>query len=156
MLIGRNPGVTEDEEGAPFVGKAGHALDQFLVDVGLKREEVYITNTAKCYGGPGDPCPSEEVFNACEAFLEQEIALVSPEIVVTLGADAYRRLTCNISSITKIQGNIEKIFWPPLKRKITVIPVTHPSFWIRSGNYYDRVIKSEVVPVLIEVLAASS
>jgi uracil-DNA glycosylase len=153
MFIGRNPGVTEDEDGKPFIGRAGQALDRFLYDCDLKRSDVYITNTAKCYGGPADPCPTEEVFDTCESFLEKEIDLVNPEVIVTLGADAHRRLTCDLVSITRVQGSLGYLFNNTLNKSITVIPVTHPSFWIRNGNYYDRVIKNQIVPVLKGVLA---
>src|SRR5262245_53939535 len=82
MVIGRNPGFTEDKEGRPFIGPAGKHLDRFFGDAGILREKVYITNTAKCYGGPGDPCPTDEVFDCCESFLKQELELIKPKLIM--------------------------------------------------------------------------
>jgi DNA polymerase len=155
MLIGRNPGVTEDKEGSPFIGKAGQALDRFLVDAGLKRDEVYITNTGKCYGGIGDPCPTEEVFDVCEPFLEMEFLWVQPSLVITLGAEAYRRVSGNAGSILATQGTFETVHygsWDGPKISFSVFPVSHPSFWLRSGTHYDYVIKVKIIPALREWL----
>lgn len=149
MFVGRNPGVTEDKRCEPFVGKSGDFLSKFLIDLGLDRLKVYIANTAKCYGGSGDPCPTEDVFNTCEPLISQEISLVKPVLIIPLGFEAYRRLTRDTSPITQVQGRI-KIF--PHQRDRRYFPLTHPSYWARSGTYYERVIKSQIVPVLNLIL----
>lgn len=89
MLVGEGPGKQEDITGRPFVGKAGKVLDQLLKSIGLRRQDVYIANTVKCR--PRTPedenrQPDEEEVEACRRFLEQQLLIVDPEVVVTLGA----------------------------------------------------------------------
>lgn len=149
MVIGRNPGFVEDSLGRPFIGPAGKHLGRFFLNAGISRDKVYITNTAKCYGGPGDPCPSDEVFDCCEDFLKREIALVKPKIIMPFGFDAYRRITGDVSPISVIQGKVTNFRHIPGQ---AFFPLTHPSMWLRSKGYYDRVIIQQVIPEFRKVL----
>jgi DNA polymerase len=149
FVVGRNPGSTEDLIGRPFIGPAGKRLDQFFSDAGISRDKVYITNTSKCYGGPGDPCPTDEVFDCCEDFLKREIAQIKPKLIMPFGFDAYRRITGDVSPISVIQG--KKVEFRHLPGW-AYFPMTHPSMWLRSKGYYDRVILQVLIPQFRQVL----
>lgn len=84
MLIGEGPGFYENEQGRPFVGAAGNFLDELLARADLKREEVFITNVVKCRP-PGNRDPLPEELAACRDYLENQIAAINPQIIVTLG-----------------------------------------------------------------------
>jgi DNA polymerase len=84
LFIGEAPGWYEDQQGRPFVGPAGHFLDELLRSIGLRREEVYIANVVKCRPPANrDPLPSE--MRACRKWLDRQIELIQPKVVVTLG-----------------------------------------------------------------------
>jgi DNA polymerase len=87
MLIGEGPGAQEDAQGRPFVGRAGKLLDKMLMEVGLKREEVYIANVVKCRP-PGNRVPSQQEADDCLPYLRNQVAIVRPRIIVCLGATA--------------------------------------------------------------------
>ena len=87
MFVGEGPGADEDAQGLPFVGRAGQLLNNMIVAMGLKREEVYIANIVKCRP-PGNRTPEPEEANTCVQFLNQQIEVVRPEVIVALGATA--------------------------------------------------------------------
>ncbi len=104
MFIGEGPGFHEDRQGRPFVGPAGRFLEELLAFVGLRREEVYITNVVKCRPpGNRDPLPSE--VKACRRYLEQQLALIRPKVVVTLGRHSLAWFFPK-DSITKVHGQV--------------------------------------------------
>ena len=106
MFIGEAPGWHEDQQGRPFVGPAGQYLDQLLASIGLQREQVYITNVIKGRPpGNRDPLPSEVL--ACRHWLEQQVELLKPKIIVTLGRYAMARYFPG-KSISKIHGTFQK------------------------------------------------
>jgi len=94
MFIGEGPGSQEDQQGRPFVGRAGKLLDEMIEAIGLRRDDVYITNVVKCRpvvfesGRARDRKPAEEEIAACAGFLDQEIALIKPKVICTLGDTA--------------------------------------------------------------------
>ena len=90
MFIGEGPGFHEDKQGRPFVGPAGKFLEELLAAIDLTREEVYITNIIKCRP-PGNRDPLPEEVRACNSWLEQQIDLLSPELIVTLGRHSMAR-----------------------------------------------------------------
>jgi uracil-DNA glycosylase family 4 len=104
MFIGEGPGFHEDRQGRPFVGPAGRFLDELLASVHLRREEVYITNVVKCRPPNNrDPLPSE--VQACRKYLEQQLAIVRPRVVVTLGRHSLAWFFPK-DSITKVHGQV--------------------------------------------------
>ena len=106
MFIGEAPGWHEDQQGRPFVGPAGQYLDQLIASISLKREQVYITNVIKCRPqGNRDPLPAEIL--ACRSWLESQIELIRPKIVVTLGRYSMA-LFFPGKSISKIHGTAQK------------------------------------------------
>src|SRR5207244_9083392 len=87
MFIGEAPGADEDEQGLPFVGRAGQLLNNMITAMGLRREDVYIANVVKCRP-PGNRTPEPEEANTCSPFLFRQIDVVRPEVIVALGATA--------------------------------------------------------------------
>ena len=106
MVIGEGPGWNEDQQGRPFVGAAGKFLDELFASIGMKREQVYIANVVK-HRPPNnrDPLPSE--IAACSTFLDRQIALIRPKVIVTLGRHSMARYFPN-KTISKIHGTSEK------------------------------------------------
>ena len=106
MFIGEGPGWNEDQQGRPFVGAAGKFLDELFASIGMKREQVYIANVVK-HRPPNnrDPLPSE--IAACSTFLDRQIALIHPKVIVTLGRHSMARYFPN-KTISKIHGTSEK------------------------------------------------
>ena len=106
MFIGEAPGWHEDQQGRPFVGPAGHYLEQLLVSIGLKREQVYIANVIKCRPqGNRDPLPVE--IGNCRKWLERQIEIIHPRIIVTLGRYSMAMFFPG-KSISKIHGTAQK------------------------------------------------
>jgi uracil-DNA glycosylase len=104
MFIGEGPGFEEDRQGRPFVGPAGQLLTKMIQAIKLTREEVYITNIVKCRP-PENRAPFEDEVEACRSFLEEEIRLVDPKILVPLGSSAAQTLTRSKRNISDLRGN---------------------------------------------------
>ncbi|OGR87063.1 MAG: hypothetical protein A3J74_07045 [Elusimicrobia bacterium RIFCSPHIGHO2_02_FULL_57_9] len=135
MFIGEGPGYQEDRQGEPFVGKAGRLLDKILASIGLSRRTVYIANIVKCHPmkDPGNPQargndrpPSPEEIAACRHFLDEQIDLILPQIIVTLGSVATRVMLGTEESITRIRGQ-----WRTYKN-IRLLPTFHPAALLRN------------------------
>jgi DNA polymerase len=107
MFIGEGPGFHENQQGRPFVGQAGKFLDELLSVSGLKRETVFITNVVKCRP-PGNRDPQPEELEACSKFLDRQIELINPEIIVTLGRFSMAKFFGQVK-ISQIHGNMRKI-----------------------------------------------
>lgn len=126
MLIGEGPGYHEDQQGEPFVGASGKFLNELLGHAGLKREDVFITNVVKCRPpGNRDPLPDE--IQACAPYLERQIALIDPDVIVTLGRFSMSKFFPG-DRITKIHGQ-PKEFGNRL-----VMPMFHPAAALRNGS----------------------
>ncbi|MDN5358426.1 MAG: uracil-DNA glycosylase [Candidatus Diapherotrites archaeon] len=143
MFIGEAPGRNEDLQGKPFVGKAGQLLNELLDSIGLSRDDVYITNIVKCRP-PNNRDPAPEEVKACSPFLERQIQVLGPRIIVTLGRHAWKWVCEHFGvpheSISKAHGNIYRtntLFYGV----ITVMPMYHPAAAI-----YNR----ELLPVLTQ------
>lgn len=107
MFIGEGPGFHEDRTGRPFVGAAGQFLDELLALAGLKREEVFITNIVKCRPpGNRDPLPAE--IDACQPYLDRQIAVIQPKVIVTLGRYSMARYLSG-AKISAIHGQAKRI-----------------------------------------------
>ena len=128
LFIGEAPGRNEDAQGRPFVGRAGKILDELLAGIGVARDEVFITNIVKCRPpGNRDPTPAE--IEACRPYLEQQIALIRPEVIVTLGRFAMQWVLeshgVSPGPISEMHGKVVAIQWSGGER--TVVPVYHPA-----------------------------
>jgi len=130
MFIGEGPGWNEDQQGLPFVGAAGKYLDELLGIAKLKRPDVFITNVVKCRPpGNRDPLPDE--IAACNGYLERQISLIDPDVIVTLGRFSMARWFPG-DKISRIHGQ-EKRFG-----KRTVVPMYHPAAALRSPAVKNR------------------
>ncbi len=131
MFVGEGPGEQEDLTGEPFVGRAGRLLTQLIEGIELTRADVYIANVVKCRP-PGNRDPRPEEIEACAPWLDRQLALVRPRVIVTLGNFATKLLLGTTEGITKVRG---KEF--PFSRAgvdATLMPTFHPSAVLRSGG----------------------
>jgi len=127
MFIGEAPGADEDEQGIPFVGKAGQLLTGILEAAGIDRNEIFITNVVKCRP-PGNRIPTIEEMVACEDILKSQIALLNPRIIVCLGATPTKWIIKSEKNISSIRGK-----WFDWKG-IQVMPMFHPSYLLRNPS----------------------
>jgi DNA polymerase len=125
LFVGEGPGAEEDEQGRPFVGRAGQLLSQILSAAGVERDRVYITNVVKCRP-PGNRVPTMEEMMACDPFLQTQIALIRPKLLVCLGSTPTKWILKTQESIGKLRGR-----WFPW-RGISVMPMYHPSYLLRN------------------------
>jgi len=134
MLIGEAPGRNEDDQGVPFCGDAGKYLDAGLEFVGLHREDVYVTNVVKCRP-PGNRDPKPDEIDACKPWLREELLMVRPKIVVTLGRFAAERMLGRKVAIMKDRGKAEakKLVVNDVVLRVKVFPLLHPA-WILRGD----------------------
>jgi len=103
MFVGEGPGADEDEQGEPFVGRAGQLLNNMIKAMGITREEVYIANIVKCRP-PGNRTPEREECETCSPFLMRQIAVIKPKVIVALGATAAKTLLAMNSSMASLRG----------------------------------------------------
>jgi uracil-DNA glycosylase family 4 len=119
MFIGEGPGFHEDQQGIPFVGAAGKFLDELLEMIGLNRDQVFIANVVKCRP-PANRDPRPEEIEACRGYLDRQIALIHPQMVVTLGRYSMERYFPN-AKISQVHGQARKI------NGILYYPMYHPA-----------------------------
>ena len=126
LFVGEGPGADEDEQGEPFVGQAGKLLDSMLAAVKLARgREVYIANVVKCRP-PGNRVPAPEEAAACAAWLDRQVDLIRPRIIVALGKTAMVRLTGNEASLASQRGRVLSY------RGIPLVITYHPAYLLRN------------------------
>ena len=126
LFVGEGPGAVEDELGDPFVGQAGKLLDSMLAAIGCERgREVYIANVVKCRP-PGNRTPTHEEAAACAPFLDRQIELVRPKLIVALGKTAAIRLLATEASLASLRGKVHRY------KGIAVVVTYHPAYLLRS------------------------
>jgi len=131
MFVGEAPGADEDEQGEPFVGKAGQLLTKIIQATGLSRADVYIANILKCRPdtpgqSAGNRKPTPEEMQTCIPFLHEQIDLIRPQVIVALGATAVEGLLGKTVGITKLRGNWQTYRGTPL------MPTYHPAYLLRN------------------------
>lgn len=127
MFIGEAPGADEDEQGVPFVGRAGQLLTKIIESIGLKREDVCIGNIVRCRP-PNNRKPEPEEVNACRPFILREIAVIKPKVIVVLGATAAHNLLQVNTPISQLRGRFQDYFG------VRVMPTFHPAYLLRDPN----------------------
>jgi uracil-DNA glycosylase len=127
MFIGEGPGYHEDKQGVPFVGAAGQLLDRMLAEVEIPRSAVYIANCVKCRP-PGNRDPLEDELVACRPWLDEQLALIDPAVIVTLGNWATRYILGRQVSISRVRG--QRFPW----QGRIVIPTFHPAAILHGGG----------------------
>ena len=126
VFVGEGPGFHEDQQGRPFVGPAGRLLDELLASVGLDREAVYITNMIKCRPPNNrDPLPGE--IEACRPYLDEQIEMISPKVIVALGRYSFSKFFPD-EPIGKARGK------PRPWHGLIVYPMYHPAAALRNGS----------------------
>jgi DNA polymerase len=128
LFVGEGPGAEEDRRGEPFVGRSGQLLDRVLLEeVGITRDRCYIANVVKCRP-PGNRDPEPVEIETCRPWLEAQLDLIDPRVVVTLGNFATKLLLDTTLGITKLRGRAYQF------RKGVLVPTYHPSAVLRSGG----------------------
>jgi uracil-DNA glycosylase family 4 len=131
MFVGEGPGEQEDIQGIPFVGRAGQLLTRLIEGIGLTRDDVYIANVVKCRPpGNRDPLPDE--IAACSPWLDRQLKLIQPRVLVTLGNFATKLLLETKDGITKLRGR--EFPYHRAGVDAVLIPVLHPSAVLRNGG----------------------
>lgn len=126
LFVGEGPGADEDEQGEPFVGQAGRLLDNMLAAIGCERgRDTYIANVVKCRP-PGNRNPTPEESAACAPFLDRQIELVAPRLIVALGRIAAMRLLATDASIASLRGKVHR------HKGVPVVVTYHPAYLLRS------------------------
>jgi uracil-DNA glycosylase len=134
MFVGEAPGAEEDRQGLPFVGRAGGLLTQLLEEIGMRREDVFIANVLKCRP-PGNRDPQPLEIETCEPYLAQQVQLIEPRVVCTLGNFATKLLTGSKTGITKVRGapQVHQLGG----RTVFVMPLFHPAAALRTPSVED-------------------
>ncbi len=125
VFVGEAPGEEEDNQGRPFVGRAGKLLDQLIERIGVKRSDVFICNVLKCRP-PGNRDPEPDEVTCCKEYLLAQLGIIRPRIICTLGRHAYNTLLEADAPITRIRGKMTTFQGIPL------LPTYHPSYLLRS------------------------
>ncbi|HEX4862457.1 MAG TPA: uracil-DNA glycosylase [Acidimicrobiales bacterium] len=130
MVVGEGPGHEEDLQGRPFVGRSGQLLDRLLLEeAGLERRQVYIANVVKCRP-PGNRDPEPAEIDACRPFLEQQVDLIDPRVILTLGNFATKVLLGTKQGITQLRGKA----YPFRGETALLVPTFHPAAALRGGG----------------------
>jgi len=150
MFIGEAPGAEEDKTGRPFVGKAGQLLDKMIVAMGLRRDEVYICNVLKTRP-PGNATPTGREAELCKPYLIDQIRIVNPEAIVTLGLPASKTVLATEATMGSLRGKFAKVKFPAEKGilksvqslhseglEIPVMPTYHPAYLLRDYTPENR------------------
>jgi uracil-DNA glycosylase len=127
MLVGEAPGANEDLQGEPFVGRSGQLLNRMLETVGLTRDEVYVANSVKCRP-PDNRDPKRDEIAACSGYLAEQVRLVDPKVVLTLGNFAAKTLLQTKTGITSLRGQTYEF------QGRTLVPTFHPAAALRFGR----------------------
>lgn len=127
MFIGEAPGYHEDQQGIPFVGAAGKFLDELLAGIGMQRKDVYICNVIKCRP-PGNRDPMPDEIQACQSYLDRQIALIKPRVVITLGRFSMARYFAG-QSISRIHGQAKRM------GDVLYFPMFHPAAALHQPKY---------------------
>ncbi len=128
LFVGEGPGEEEDNQGRPFVGKAGQLLTKILESVNIAREDVYIANMVKCRP-PNNRVPTSLEIQSCSQYLLAQIEVINPRMIVPLGSTALNFFLGEDQQITKVRGR--EFIW---KGNIIIFPMFHPSYLLRNPS----------------------
>lgn len=131
MLVGEAPGREEDEQGLPFVGPSGKLLDRMLASIGLDRDKVYITNVIY-WRPPGNRKPEPSEVDQCLPFMQRQIELIDPAVMMFLGGAAAAALLGKAEGVTKLRGKWHDYAASGLQRPLPSLPTYHPAYLLRT------------------------
>jgi len=137
MFIGEAPGADEDAQGRPFVGRAGQLLNKIITACGLKRTDVFIANILKCRP-PENRDPRAEEIISCFPYLQRQIEIINPEIIVALGAPATRTLLNTNKSIGQLRGQFHEYYAGLGRAPIKLMPTYHTAYLLRNYSVENR------------------
>jgi uracil-DNA glycosylase family 4 len=137
MFVGEAPGADEDAQGRPFVGRAGQLLDKIIAACHLKREDVFIANILKCRP-PDNRDPRPEEIISCLPYLQRQIEIIEPEIIVALGAHAARTLLDTNKSIGQLRGQFHEYYSGIGRLPIRLMATFHPAYLLRNYSPENR------------------
>jgi uracil-DNA glycosylase family 4 len=134
LVVGEGPGREEDLQGRPFVGRSGQLLDRLLrEELEMARPECYIANVVKCRP-PGNRDPEPEEIAACRPWLEAQVSLIAPRVILTLGNFSTRLLLDTKDGIRRLRGQVYPWVYPGGEAKASLVPTFHPAAALRSGG----------------------
>ena len=131
LFIGVGPGAEEDRQGLPFVGPSGKLLDKMLASIGIKREEILISNTV-FWRPPGNRTPAPQEAATCMPFVERLIELANPHVLVLLGGPAAKSLLGEAQGIGRLRGRWFSFKTPRMSHPIAAMPMFHPAYLLRT------------------------
>lgn len=137
MFVGEAPGADEDAQGRPFVGRAGKLLDKIIAACGLKRSDVFIGNILKCRPSENRDPRAEEIIS-CFPYLQRQIEVINPEIIVALGAPAARTLLNTNKSIGQLRGQFHEYYSGLGRPPIKLMPTYHTAYLLRNYSQENR------------------
>ena len=135
MFVGEAPGFHEDQQGVPFVGRAGKLLDELLGVNGLGREDVFVANVLKCRP-PGNRDPQPDEIETCRPYLHSQVALIEPRVICTLGNFATKLLTGSPQGITRAHGQAQR--HEIGSRSVVIYPLFHPAAALRTPSVKEQ------------------
>lgn len=145
LFIGEGPGKNEDEKGEPFVGQAGKLLDELLASINLKRADIFITNIVKCRP-PNNRDPEEDEVKACTPYLDRQVQIIKPKLIVTLGRHSMGYFLPNLK-ISKEHGH------PKRKNGQVYFPVYHPAAALYNGSLRQTLFNDfKLIPKLLKII----
>lgn len=147
-FLGEAPGYWEDQKGRPFVGQAGKLLDELIQSLGLKREDVYISNVVR-FRPPENRDPSPEEIAAFAPYVDKEIEIINPKIFVTLGRFSMGKFLPG-AKISQVHGKIRQVQWKG--KDIVVVPMYHPAAALRAGEIMKQLKEDfKVIPEALKI-----
>lgn len=136
FVVGEAPGQKEDEDGVPFVGRSGQLLDSLLGEIGLSRDDIYISNVVKCRP-PRNRDPRTDEIDTCKGYLRRQIELIDPKVVITLGNFSTKLLLRTTIGITRMRG-VAYEWWGRY-----LVPTFHPAAALRGGERVTNDIRAD-------------
>lgn len=137
VFVGEAPGADEDQQGRPFVGRAGQLLTKIIASIGLRREQVFICNILKCRPPENREPKPDEICN-CLPFLKRQLDIIQPEVIVALGSHAARTLLETETPIGKLRGRFHEYRFSETSRPAKLMPTYHPAYLLRNYSYENR------------------
>jgi uracil-DNA glycosylase family 4 len=150
-FVGEAPGEDEDRKGRPFVGRAGQLLDKIIAAMGLARSDVFICNILKCRP-PGNRDPKPDEVEKCSPYLQEQLELLRPEIIVALGSHAAKTLLDTNLAIGKLRGRFHDYYFSPMLPPIKLMPTYHPAYVLRNYTEQTRMQVWEDMQIVLKEL----
>ncbi|MAG59349.1 hypothetical protein CMO96_00980 [Candidatus Woesebacteria bacterium] len=146
-FIGEGPGYNEDQQGRPFVGQAGQLLDRLVESIGMKREDVYISNVVR-FRPPSNRDPQPEEIAAFQPYVDREIEVVDPKVIVTLGRFSMGKFLPG-AKISSVHGKPQVVEWKG--ESLAVVPMYHPAAALRAGAIMEQIREDfKIIPEVLE------